>query len=94
MRVRTTAAVTLAMVAGVGIGAAVAPVAEGQSKVRAKGEPSIVKVEPSSTMQVFRGGSRIGVSVRINPFDAADWIADRFGWQPETPELPLRGWRP
>jgi serine protease Do len=71
MRVRTTAAVTLAMVAGVGIGAAVAPVAYGQSKVRAKGEPSIVKVEPSSTMQVFRGGSRIGVSIQDVDEEAA-----------------------
>lgn len=57
MRVRTTAAATLAMVAGVGIGAAVAPVAEGQGKAR-------VTVEPSTVMQVFRGGSRIGVSIK------------------------------
>src|SRR5512145_1505788 len=57
MRVRTTAAATLAMVAGVGIGAAVAPVAEGQGKAR-------VTAEPSTVMQVFRGGSRIGVSIK------------------------------
>lgn len=57
MRVRTTAAATFAMVAGVGIGAAVAPVAEGQGKAR-------VTVEPSTVMQVFRGGSRIGVSIK------------------------------
>lgn len=56
MRVSTMTA-TFAMVAGVGIGAAVAPVAEGQGKAR-------VTVEPSSVMQVFRGGSRIGVSIK------------------------------
>jgi hypothetical protein len=36
---------------------------------------------------------RIGASVRINPYDAGDWIADRFGWQPGYPGL-LRDWRP
>lgn len=64
MRVRTTAAATLAMVAGVGIGAAMAPVAEGQSRVRRT-------VEPSPVLQVFRGGSRIGVSIQDVDDEAA-----------------------
>jgi hypothetical protein len=30
---------------------------------------------------------RVGANVRINPYDAGDWIADRFGWQPDTSDL-------
>lgn len=26
---------------------------------------------------------RIGTNVRINPFDATDWIGDRQGWRPD-----------
>jgi len=55
MKARTTVAVTLAMVAGVGIGAAMAPVGAGQVSAR---------WEPSQVVQVFSGGSYIGVSVR------------------------------
>lgn len=57
MRVRTTAAVTIAMIAGAGMGAAVAPVAEGQGRAWAT-------AEPSALVQVLRGGSRIGVSIK------------------------------
>ena len=52
---RTTAGVTLAMVVGLGIGSAMAPV--GARQVRASWEPSQI-------VQVFSGGSYIGVSVR------------------------------
>jgi serine protease Do len=55
MKVWTTAAATLAMLSGLAIGAAVAPVAEGQSK-RDWTEPSVV--------QLIGGGGRLGVSVR------------------------------
>ena len=55
MKGRITAAVTLAMVVGLGIGAAMAPV--GARQVRASWEPSQI-------VQVFSGGSYIGVSVR------------------------------
>jgi serine protease Do len=55
MKARTTAAVTAAMVTGLGIGAAMGP--EGARQVRAQWEPSQI-------VQVFSGGSYIGVSVR------------------------------
>ena len=50
----TTAAVTVALLAGLAVGAAVAPAAFGQTRVRV--EPNIV--------QWIGGGTRIGVSVR------------------------------
>jgi serine protease Do len=50
----TTAAVTVALLAGLAVGAAVAPAAFGQTRVRV--EPNIV--------QWIAGGARIGVSVR------------------------------
>ena len=55
MRARTTAAVTAAMVTGLGIGAAMAPVGARQARMQ---------WEPSQLVQVFGGGSYIGVSVR------------------------------
>jgi serine protease Do len=55
MTAKTTVAVTLAMVGGVGIGAALAPVGAGQVSAT---------WEPSQIVQVFSGGSYIGVSVR------------------------------
>ena len=55
MTARITAAATAAMVTGIGIGAAMAPVGEGQSRVR---------LQPSRIVQLFSGSSYIGVSVR------------------------------
>jgi serine protease Do len=50
-----TAALTAAIVAGIGIGSAVAPVAQGQSRTRVWSDPFV---------HVIGGGSYIGVSVR------------------------------
>lgn len=61
-----TAAVTSALVAGVGLGAAMAPVAEGQSTTRRSG-----RTEPLRAVQVFGGGSYIGVSARDVDVDDA-----------------------
>jgi serine protease Do len=47
------------MIAGLGMGAAVAPVADGQSRVRVQSS-----VDPSPVVQLFGGGSYIGVSIR------------------------------
>lgn len=62
MKVRTTALVTGAMVAGLGLGAAVAPVAETQSRTRR---------EPAQFVQMFTGASYIGVSIRDVDEEAA-----------------------
>jgi serine protease Do len=56
MKVWTTAAVTLAVVAAVGIGAAMSPVASGQSEKR--------DFDHARVLQVLSGGSYIGVSGR------------------------------
>lgn len=55
MRARMTAAAAAAMVTGIGIGAAMAPVSAGQSKVR---------VRPAQVVQLLGGSGYIGVSVR------------------------------
>lgn len=55
MKARITAAVTLAMIAGLGVGAAMAPVGARQASEN---------WTPPHVLQVFTGGSYIGVSVR------------------------------
>lgn len=54
MKATITAAATAALVTGIGIGAAMAPVSAGQTRVQA----------PRAVVQMFGGGGYIGVSVR------------------------------
>ena len=62
MKARMTAMVTGALVAGLGLGAAVAPVGEGQARTR---------WEPAQVVQLFAGASYIGVEIRDVDEEAA-----------------------
>src|SRR5918995_2380096 len=58
MKMWKTAAVVAIAVAAAGAGAALAPAAHGQTR------PRLVKAQSNRAIEVFTGGSRIGVSIR------------------------------
>lgn len=58
MKMWKTAAVAAIAVAAAGVGAALAPAAHGQTR------PRLVKAQSDRAIEVFTGGSRIGVSIR------------------------------